>query len=135
MYSKVTILGHLGGDPELKYTTTGSAVCTFSIASNHSWKAKDGSVKKKTVWYRVTTWNQTAELCNQILKSGARVFVEGELNANDKGSPIVYQRKDGTWGASYEVTARFVRFIDRTDQPSESEDGGVDPIMDDGVPF
>ncbi len=77
--NKVQFTGHLGADPEMRYTSQGSAVTTFSAASNRVWKDRDGNAHEDTEWFRVVTWDKLAEICNQYLTKGARVYIEGRL--------------------------------------------------------
>jgi single-strand DNA-binding protein len=110
MYQKLTIVGNLGKDPEMKYTTDGKAVTTFSVAASNR--------KDETTWFRVSTWEKLAETCNQYLHKGSKVLVEGAL----KPEINVYQRKDGSYAASYDVTADTVRFLSGKDeQPANDE--------------
>jgi single-strand DNA-binding protein len=106
MYSKIIIIGNLGRDPELRFLTDGTPVTTFSVATSRKFGDKD-----ETTWFRVTVWNKQAESCNQYLHKGSKVLVEGRLRPDESGNPTVFQRKDGSWGASYEVTAETVRFL------------------------
>ena len=112
MYHKLTIVGNLGKDPEMKYTTDGKAVTTFSVAASNR--------KDETVWFRVSTWDKQAETCNQYLHKGSKVLVEGALKADAQGNPRTYERKDGGgWAASFEVTASSVRFLSGKDEPAD----------------
>ncbi len=112
MYHKLTIVGNLGKDPEMKYTTDGKAVTTFSVAASNR--------KDETVWFRVSTWDKQAETCNQYLHKGSKVLVEGALKADAQGNPRTYERKDGGgWAASFEVVASSVRFLSGKDEPAE----------------
>jgi single-strand DNA-binding protein len=77
--NKVQLTGHLGADPEMRYTTQGSAVTTFRVASNRSWKDRDGNPHEDTEWFRVVAWDKLGEICNQYLTKGTRVYVEGRL--------------------------------------------------------
>lgn len=77
--NKVMLTGHLGADPEMRYTTQGSAVTTFRVASNRSWKSSDGTQHDDTEWFRVVAWDKLGEICNQYLTKGTRVYVEGRL--------------------------------------------------------
>jgi single-strand DNA-binding protein len=77
--NKVMLTGHLGADPEMRYTAQGSAVTTFRVASNRSWKSTDGTQHDDTEWFRVVAWEKLAEICNQYLTKGTRVYVEGRL--------------------------------------------------------
>ncbi len=107
MFHKLTIVGNLGKDPEMKYTTDGKAVTTFSVAASNR--------KDETTWFRVSTWDKQAETCNQYLHKGSKVLVEGRL----KPEINVYQRKDGSYAASYDVTADTVRFLSGKDEPAD----------------
>lgn len=130
MFQTLIIIGNLGRDPEMRYLSNGRAVTSFSLASNRSYKSNDGQQVKETTWYRITVWGNQAESCNQYLKKGSKVLVEGRLSPDkETGSPKVFQRKDGTWGASYEVNAQTVRFlssIGESNDPSEDLDDGGD---------
>ena len=77
--NKVMLTGHLGADPEMRYTPQGSAVTTFRVASGRSWKSSDGTQHDDTEWFRVTAWDKLGEICNQYLTKGTRVYVEGRL--------------------------------------------------------
>lgn len=107
MYQQITIIGHLGADPAMKFTPDGKAVANFSVATSRKYKDTE-----ETTWFRVSTWDKQAEACNQYLHKGSKVLVEGRLRPDESGNPTVFQRKDGSWGASYEVTAESVRFLD-----------------------
>jgi len=112
MYQKLIIIGNLGSDPIMKYTTDGKAVTTFSVAASNR--------KDETVWFRVSTWDKLAETCNQYLHKGSKVLVEGALKADAQGNPRVYERKDGLgWAASFEVVASSVRFLSGKDEPAD----------------
>jgi single-strand DNA-binding protein len=112
MYQKIIIAGNLGRDPEMRYTQSGQAVTNFSVATNRQYTASDGQLVKETIWFRVSAWGKLAETCNQYLRRGSKVLVEGRLNADAQtGGPRVYTRQDGTCGASFEITAGTVRFL------------------------
>ena len=112
MYQKIIIVGNLGRDPEMRYTPSGQGVTDFSVATSNKYTTSDGNQVDETTWFRITTWGKLAEVCNQYLKKGRRVLVEGRLKPDkDTGSPRVYTRQDGTSGASYEITADTVKFL------------------------
>ena len=79
MLNKVMLIGHLGADPELRYTQSGAAVVSLSLASTERWKGPDGQPQEHTEWHRIVAWAGLAEICHQYLKKGSRVFVEGKL--------------------------------------------------------
>ncbi|OGN94144.1 MAG: hypothetical protein A2Y88_03955 [Chloroflexi bacterium RBG_13_48_10] len=111
-YHTIILVGNLGRDPEMRYTQTGTAVTNFSVASNRQYSSSDGQLVKETIWFRVSAWGKTGETCNQYLKKGSKVLVEGRLTVDPKtGGPRVWKRQDGEPMASYEVTANTVRFL------------------------
>lgn len=77
--NKVQFTGHLGGDPEMRYTAQGSPVTNFRVASNRTWKDRDGNTHEDTEWFRVVAWDKLGEICNQYLTKGTRVYIEGRL--------------------------------------------------------
>lgn len=127
-YQKIIISGNLGRDPEMRYTPAGKAITNFTIAVNESFTDKNGEKIKRTIWFRVTAWEKQAEICNQYLKKGSYVIVDGKLNADpETGNPKIFTKKDGNAGSSFEITADTVRFISTkenttnppTNQPNE----------------
>jgi single-strand DNA-binding protein len=78
--NKVQLIGNLTRDPELRYTPSGTAVCTFGLATNRSWTTQSGEVKEETEFHRIVSWNKLAELCSQLLVKGRKVYVEGRLS-------------------------------------------------------
>lgn len=77
--NKVMLIGNLTRDPEMRYTPTGSAVTTFSIATNRSWKTDAGEMRDEVEYHRLVSWNKLAEICSQLLTKGKRVYVEGRI--------------------------------------------------------
>ena len=77
--NKVQLTGNLGADPDMRYTAQGSAVTTFRVASNRTWKDRDGNTHEDTEWFRIVAWDKLGEICNQYLTKGTRVYVEGRL--------------------------------------------------------
>ncbi len=106
MYQKLFLIGRLGRDPEMRYTTEGTPVTSFSVATDRRWTDSSGQSQERTVWFRVSAWRRLAETCNQYLTKGRLVFIEGTLT-----EPKPYQGKDGTWRASLDVTADSVKFL------------------------
>jgi single-strand DNA-binding protein len=133
MFQKVTIVGNLGKDPEMRYTPSGQPVTTFNVATNRTWKGENGETQKETTWFRVSAWGKRAESCNNFLHKGSKVLVEGRLTPSQNGKPRIFKYDDGTAGANYDVTASTVQFLDsRQDAapgaPAGDEDG-------DDIPF
>ncbi len=141
MFQKLIIVGHLGRDPEMRYTPSGQPVTDFSLATTRVYPAADGSQKKETAWFKITVWGKMAEACNKFLNKGSKVLVEGRLVVDPStGGPKTFTRKNGEAGASFEVTALEVRFLDSKGARSGGDDedgapsgGGVSP--DDEIPF
>ena len=77
--NKVILIGNLGSDPEVKYTPDGVPVANFSLATNESWNDKDGQRQERTEWHRLVLWRKLAEIAQQYLKKGAKIYVEGKL--------------------------------------------------------
>jgi len=117
MYQKLIIIGNLGSNPEQRFTPAGDPVTTFSVATSRKYGEKD-----ETTWFRVSVWGKQAESCNTYLSKGSKVLVEGRLRPDPNGSPRTFQRKDGTWAASFEVTAESVRFLTAKGEQVESAD-------------
>jgi single-strand DNA-binding protein len=140
MYHTVIIVGNLGKDPEMRYTPSGQAVTNLNVAANRQFTDSNGQMVKETIWFRVSVWGKQAESCNQYLKKGSKVLVEGRLVPDPStGSPRIYKRQDGTSGSSYEISASTVRFLSSR---TETEGGGYmeEPAGqvaegDDNIPF
>ncbi|TAK66510.1 MAG: single-stranded DNA-binding protein [Bacteroidetes bacterium] len=89
--NKVTLIGHLGKDPELSYTASGIAVAKFSMATSERWKDDGGNLQERTEWHNIVAWRKLAEICGQYLKKGSKVYLEGRLqtrNWDDKNTGI-----------------------------------------------
>lgn len=124
MYHKLIIIGNLGRSPEMRFTPSGVGTCSFSVATTRKYTTTAGDQVAETCWFKVTTWGKQAETCNQYLKKGARVLVEGTLIPNrETGSPTVYQAANGEHRAQYEVNAQTVRFL----SSKQEDDGEVEP--------
>ena len=123
MYQTIIVVGNVGKDAEMRYTPSGAAVSSFSVATNRQYTQANGEQVKETVWFRVSAWGKQAEVCHQFVKKGMKVLVEGRLTAdNETGGPRIWQDKDNNPRASYEVTAQTVRFLDnKGDAQEESE--------------
>lgn len=80
--NKAIIIGHLGGDPELRHTVSNIPVCNFTVATNETW-VKDGEKQERTEWHLVVAWRKLAEICHQYLRKGKQVYIEGKLQTRD----------------------------------------------------
>ena len=124
MYQSLTIVGNVGKDPEMRYTPSGAAVTSFSVATSRQYTNNAGETVKETVWFRVTAWGKQAEVCNQYVKKGMKVLVEGRLTADANGGPRVWTAQDGTPRASFEVNSNTVRFLSSRGEGDGSSGGG-----------
>ena len=121
MYHKIVLVGHLGGDPEMRYTPSGVAVTNFSVATNRVY-SKDGERVEETTWFRISAWNRLAEICQEYLKKGSAVLVDGELQGVN-GNPRIWTGDDGEPRASYEVRANTIKFLS-----GKKQDDGIPPF-------
>ena len=125
MFHTLIIVGNVGKDPEMRYTPSGQAVTSFSVASNRKYTSSNGEQVSETIWFRVSAWGKQAETCNQYLKKGSRVLIEGRLTPDKtSGGPRIWQKQDGSSGSSFEVNAQTVRFLSTR---AEGESGGHAP--------
>jgi single-strand DNA-binding protein len=135
MYQKVIVIGNLGQDPELRYTNEGTPVVSFPVATNERWTDKDGVQQERTTWFRISAWRRLAETCNEYLSKGRQVMVEGRMNPDpETGGPKVFNRNDGSPGASYELTAFTVKFLGSPGDSVASGGAVVDTEVDE-IPF
>ena len=124
-FHTIIIVGRLGRDPEMRYTSTGKAVTTFSMATDRRTTDSNGQPQKQTIWFNISVWDKQAENCNNFLKKGNLALVEGNLRADPvTGGPRVYPKSDGTSGSRYEVTAQTVRFLTPKSEGQEPMAGG-----------
>jgi single-strand DNA-binding protein len=140
MYHTLILVGNVGRDPEMRYTPSGQPVTSFSVATNRQYTSNNGEQVKETIWFRVTTWGKQAETCNQYVKKGMKVLVEGRLTPDTStGGPRVWTDQSGNPRASFEVTANTVRFLSSKgegDGGSTSGDSGfVGAPSEDDIPF
>jgi single-strand DNA-binding protein len=139
MYHKVIIAGNLGRDPEMRYTPDGTPVTTFSVATNRRWTTPDGGRGEETAWFRVTAWRRQAEICNEYLRKGRQVLVEGHLRPDPAtGGPRVWTGNDGVSRASFEVTALRVVFLGGRGEAAVEEMTGAPaepPAEEEEIPF
>lgn len=113
-YNKTTFVGHLGSDPEMRYTPKGKPYTSFSVASNDQYTNENGETIKITTWYRCTAWGKAAEIYNQYLHKGSKVLIEGRLNPDPAtGGPRLWTGQDGSERASFEIMVKELYFLDQ----------------------
>jgi single-strand DNA-binding protein len=128
--NKLEVIGNVGRDPEMRYTPSGQAVTSFSLASNRKYKSSTGEDVKETVWVKCSAWGKIAETLNQYVHKGDKLYVSGQLVADKvTGGPRIWQRKeDGSSAASFEITVREFEFL-----TSKGEGGPGDPTDEDAL--
>lgn len=103
--NKVILIGRLGSDPEVRYTSNGGAVANFNMATNESWTDKSGQKQERTEWHRIVVWGKLGELCGQYLSKGRQAFVEGRLQTRE------WQDKEGGKRYTTEIVAQNIQFL------------------------
>jgi single-strand DNA-binding protein len=119
-FNKIIIVGNLGKDPELRYTPQGTAVCSFSVATNEKKKDKSGEMQDVTTWFRVTLWNRQAENASKYLTKGSPVYVEGRLRVEE------WTDRDGNNRHTLEVQGSDMQFISGGRGDDTSQEGPAD---------
>ncbi len=119
--NKVILVGHLGKDPELRYTSSGTAVATFSLATSERYKDKSGEQQEKTEWHNIVTWRNLAEICGKYLHKGKQVYIEGRIQTRS------YDDRDGNKRYMTEIVADQMQMLG-----SKGDDGGNRGRQNDG---
>ena|SRR5947209_7610569 len=133
--NKVIIVGNLGRDPEMRYTSSGTPVTSFSVAVSRRWSGQDGEQREETEWFNVVCWNKLAEISNQYLQKGKQVFIEGRLRTRSWDDQQTGEKKYRT-----EVIANEMQMLgQRGDQgdsgPGRSSDVPASDTEFDNMPF
>ncbi len=116
--NKVMIIGNLGHDPEMRYTPSGKPLTKFRVATNRSWTTANGEEQTETEWFNVVAWGKLAEICNQYLKKGERVYIEGRLHTRH------WTDEEGNHQSATEVVAKEMIMLgssSKIDEPGEEE--------------
>lgn len=113
--NKATLIGNLTRDPELRYTPQGTAVCTFSIATNRQWKTESGEARDEADFHRIVAWDKLAEICSNMLTKGKKVYVEGRIQTRK------WQTQDGQDRTTTEIVISDMLLLDRA---AGGESGG-----------
>lgn len=130
--NRVQLIGRLGRDPESKFTPTGKKVAHFSLAVSNRWKSKEGGMKETTDWMNIEAWGRLGEVCQEYLKKGSLVYIEGRLKTDkyeDKGEPRYFTK----------IVAQTVQFLSDTRASEAAEEQAGPPEEEDleatGFPF
>ncbi len=115
MLNKIMLIGNVGRDPEMKNTTNGTAVTKFTLAVSRQFKTASGETKEETEWFTIVAWNHLAEICNQYLKKGKKVYVEGRLTQRK------YTDKDGIHRVAVEVIANDMEMLSPKEQTTDKQ--------------
>ena len=141
--NKVILIGRLGRDPETRHMPNGDAVCNFSIATDESWKDKNGQRQTRTEWHAITMYRKLAEIAAQYLKKGSLVYLEGRIQSRK------YTGKDGIERTAYEIVCNEMKMLGGTAEggegqhnpppPPQARQQAAAPVpqdeIDDSIPF
>ena len=144
--NKTILIGNIGRGPEVRYTKSGQAVASFSLATSERWTGKDGNKEEKTEWHRIVIWGKLAEIAGKYLSKGKQVYIEGRLQTRE------WDDKDGNKKQTTEIVANIMTMLgqvgsDGSSQGSSSNSnnsasssgqessGGPDDFEDDDIPF
>jgi single-strand DNA-binding protein len=137
MVNRVFLIGRLGRDPEIRHTTSGSAVANFSVATDERWTDSEGNKQTRTEWHNIVAWRKLAEICGQYLQKGRLVFIEGRIQTRE------WDDRDGNKRRTTEIIASNMQMLggreqaDTTPQPQNQQDQNSMEIgiTDDDIPF
>jgi single-strand DNA-binding protein len=116
--NKAILIGNLGRDPEIRYTPSGQAVASFTIATSEKWRDKDGQMQERTDWHNIVCWGRQAELANQYLKKGRPVYIEGRIQNRS------YDDKEGNKKYISEVVVQRLQFLGGKPDDAGAGSGG-----------
>ena len=125
------IIGNVGRHPEMRYTPSGKSVTSFSVATTRSWTSSEGERKEETEWFNVVAWNELAEICDQYLKKGQQVYVEGRLQTRQ------WQDSNKNRRTSVEIIAHEVIMPNHRHNPNDQEEFNEieDDFLENDSPF
>jgi single-strand DNA-binding protein len=137
MVNRVFLIGRLGRDPEIRHTTSGSAVANFSLATDERWTDAEGNRQTRTEWHNIVAWRKLADICGQYLRKGRLVFIEGRIQTRE------WDDRDGNKRRTTEIIASNMQMLGGRGQGEESaepqrqkEQNDMEiGITDDDIPF
>lgn len=140
MVNKAILIGRLGRDPEVRYTSSGTAVCNFSLATDEVFQDRNGEKQRRTEWHNIVTWRRLAEICGQYLTKGKLIYIEGKIQTRE------WDDRDGNKRRTTEIVALQMQMLggpgeqgsgSRTSDPQggETSDSMEIGITDDDIPF
>lgn len=141
MINKAILVGRLGQDPEIRYTASGTAMTTFSVATSEKWKDKNsGEMQERTEWHRIVAWGKLGEICGEYLGKGRQVYIEGRIQTRQ------WEDKDGNKRYTTEIVANEMKMLGSRDSDSGQRSAGPAAVpeysgpplaedKDDEIPF
>jgi len=127
--NKVMIIGHLGRDPEMRYTPSGRPVTTFTVATSRTWSTGDGERHSETEWFNVVAWGNLAEICKQYLTKGQQVYVEGRLQTRR------WEDNEGVKHTSVEIVANEMMILSERRENSQTSETNESTELEEDFPF
>ena len=119
MVNRAILVGRLGRDPEMRYTSSGTPVVNFSLATDEMWTDQNKERQKRTEWHNIVAWSRLAETCSQYLTKGQLIFIEGRIQTRE------WDDRDGNKRRTTEIVASDMRMLGRRGEPGEREAVGV----------
>ena len=134
--NKAILIGNLGADPEIRYTSSGTSVASFRVATSEQWTTKEGEKAERTEWHRIVAWGRLGEICGEYLHKGSQVYIEGRIQTRS------WEDRDGNKRYTTEIVAQTLQMLGspskggKTEAPDERFPG-EEPISipDDDIPF
>ncbi len=120
--NKVMLIGHLGNDPELRVIPSGQSVANFTLATNESYKDSSGNLQERTEWHRIVVWGRLAEICQQYLKKGRQVYIEGKLQTRSWDDTKTGEKRYAT-----EIVCSDMQMLGSAREGGFSQGGGNTP--------
>jgi len=133
--NKVILIGNLGRDPEIRYTKSGQAVATFSLATTEKWKNKSGEREERTEWHRIVAWGKLGEICGEYLTKGKQAYIEGRIQTRE------WEDKDGNKKTTTEIVATNMVMLSQagggraSESPSAGAGSAEPDFEDEDIPF
>jgi single-strand DNA-binding protein len=136
--NKVMLIGNLGKDPELRFTSTGVPVATFTIATNESWKDQEGNLQERTEWHNIVAWRKLAEICGEWLKKGKKVYIEGRIQTrsyDDKNTGAKRYVTEIVADNMIMLDGKAVGSAPESPAPGATPEPAVGGVSNDDLPF
>lgn len=125
--NKVILIGRVGQDPEVRYTSSGAPVANFSVATDESFKGRNGEQQQHTEWHRVVAWNKLAEICGEYLTKGKLVYIEGSIRSRQ------WEDQSGNKRTNYEIVARNMQMLGSRADGERAAAAGARPAASQGA--